>query len=87
MITPETPNFCFFKDKTGVDLSSTNGKRMEILAADAMATITDIEPALSVPGKDSSMAPVVSGDYSADYHGIKYLGTDIVKWSSCCSTP
>ncbi len=87
MITLETHNFCFFKDKTGVDLSSTNGKRMEILADDAITVITDIEPALAVPGKDSSMAPVVSGDYSADYYGIKYLGTDIVKWSSCCSTP
>lgn len=86
MIMPERHNF-FFKDKTGVDLSSTNGKRMEILADDAITVITDIEPALAVPGKDSSMAPVVSGDYSADYYGIKYLGTDIVKWSSCCSTP
>ena len=87
MITLETTNFCFFKDKTGVDLSSTNGKRMEILADDAINTVTDIKPAFAVPGKDSSMAPAVSGDYLADYYGIKYLGTDIVKWSSCCSTP
>ena len=75
----------FLKDKSGVDLSSIDGKRMELLTSGTMNNISDVTPALSVPGKDSGMTPIVDGAYAADYYGIKYLGNYIVKWSSCCT--
>lgn len=72
------------QDKSGVDLSSLDGKRMELLKEGGFASVTDLTPASAVPGDSTAMAPVVVGSYSADYIGIKYQGSTLVQWSSCC---
>ena len=74
----------YFKDRSGADLASVNGQRMEILVNGTMAGITDLVMPTVIPGYTSPMTPVTVGPYTANFFGIIYGGKKLVSWAACC---
>jgi len=75
----------YFKGKGGMDLSSRDGKHMEIMEDGEISAVTDIAAAEVVAGGPTSMPSVTSEGYTADFYGITQGGAKIVQWSSCCA--
>ena len=74
------------QDKSGADISSRDGKRMELMRTNSIdSVISDIVSPINVPGGPTSMADVQIGPYKANFDGIFKSGIKIVQWSSCCA--
>jgi hypothetical protein len=73
----------YFRDKSGVELASVNGQRMELLL-NAAASISDLVLPSAVPGI-SPLAPITLGPYTANFNGILYAGKKIISWGACCT--